>query len=800
MHNCKEEDQGMKVPCRWLSEYVDIPLAEDGVRRLAERLTLAGLEVEGIAQTGRLTGTVIGRVLEHRPHPNSDHLSLCHLDIGTQEVDVVCGAANVVEGALVPVITVGGELPDGLRVTQRKLRGVVSKGMICSKAELGLEEHSPGIWNLDPSLDAPLGTDVADLLEYDDFVLDIKVTSNRPDCLGIYGIAREVAALTGAELRPPSLDAVTSSPAVDRTYAISVEDAEDTPRYTASLMSGIAVADSPLWIQHRLVKAGMRPRSNVVDVTNYVMLELGQPLHPFDADRVREKIVVRRARDGEAFRTLDGVDRALSEEVLMITDLDGGLAVAGVMGGERSEIGPSTTRVLLESAAFAPTAVRRSSRFLGLRSEASHRFEHRVDPQGVVAAARRTANLLQGITGCQVHEGILDSAPERPAPETLRLRPARVRSLLGIDLPVDEMQASLSRLGIETVPDGDAIVATIPSFRADLEREEDLIEEIGRVHGYDRFPSAAPKAVLRVGRKDPREVYKDRVREILTGLGMNEIVGDGFDRADWRRALSLPDDDLVTVRNPMAASQAALRNSLLPGVLAVVETNLNRRVDGGMVFELGRIFSRSRGERESLGGALFGRTGIPLQGKEVVDLSRAKGILDDLLSGLLTGGARFAAGDLPGFLHPGRAARIVHGEETIGLLGELAPTLGEVLPAATRVILFELDIQALSEAGVPKVQYSPVPRFPSSVRDLSLLAPADLPEAQVREAIAAEELVERTLLYDLYQGEQVAEGRKSLTYEVILRAEDRTLTDDEVDAAIARVEKRLGALGVTLRA
>jgi len=789
----------MKVPCRWLSEYVDIPLDEAGVARLAERLTLAGLEVEAITATGGLSGTVVGRVLEHQPHPDSDHLTLCHLDLGAQEVDVVCGADNVAQGSLVPVITVGGQLPGGLRVSRRKLRGVVSEGMICSKAELGLEDHSPGIWNLDPSLDVPLGTDIADLLEYDDFILDIKVTSNRPDCLGIYGIAREVAALLGRELRPPSLGAVASPPPVGEAFAVAVEDPEDTPRYAATLMSGLTVAASPLRMQHRLVKAGMRPRSNIVDVTNYVMLELGQPLHPFDADRVREKIIVRRARAGETFRTLDGVDRVLDADVLMITDLDGGLAVAGVMGGERSEIGPSTTRVLLESAAFSPLAVRRSSRALGLRSEASHRFEHRVDPQGVVTAARRTAHLLQEISGCRVHEGILDTAPEPTAPQTVRLRPERARTLLGIPVPFDEMEESLSRLGIEAARDGDDLVASVPSFRPDLEREEDLIEEIGRVHGYERFTSAAPRAMLRVGRKDPREVYKDRVRDLLTGLGLDEVIGDGFDRAGWRRTLGLADDDLVAVRNPMASSQAALRGSLLPGILAVVESNLNHRVDGGMLFELGRIFSRAKGEREALAGALFGRTGIPLQGKQEVDLRRAKGILDDLLAGLRVKDVRFVPGELPEYLHPGRSARILRGDEPLGLLGELAPTLHEMLPAPTRVILFDLDLDPLCARGIPQAQFRALPRFPSSVRDLSLLVPADQPEAEVRAALTSEELVERVFLYDVYEGEQVAEGRKGLTYEVILRSPERTLTDGEVDAAIARIEKRLDALGVSLR-
>lgn len=789
----------MKVPCRWLAEYVEIGVSKEEVLNLAERLTLAGLEVEEITYTGRLAGAVVGRVIDHRPHPNSDHLSLCRLDLGKEAVEVICGAANVVVDALVPVITVGGELPGGFKITERKLRGVVSRGMICSKEELGLEEHSSGIWNFDPTLDFILGTDLNDLLEYNDIILDIKVTSNRPDCMGIYGIAREVAAITGRPLKPLDTSVHETLPSTAESVSVEVKDENDTPRYTASLMSGITVAPSPLRMQHRLLKAGMRPLSNVVDVTNYVMLELGQPLHPFDADLIDGPIVVCRAQKRERFRTLDGVERELSEEVLMITDSKGGLAIAGVMGGERSEIGPETTRILLESAAFDPMRIRRSSRSIGLRSEASHRFEHRVDPQGTPLAAARTAYLLQELTGCQVHEGLVDTAPTARAKKTLRLRPARANDLLGIDPSCETVREILTRLEIETAEEGKELVATIPSFRSDLVREVDLIEEIGRIYGYDRFPSTPPRAVLHMGKKDPWEVYKDRVREILTGLGVNEIITDGFDKVGWRCALSLSDEDLVTVRNPMISGQGAMRGNLLPGILAVVETNLNQGVGGGMLFEVGRAFSRTRGEREALAVALFGRTGIPLCGKAEVDLSLAKGILTDLLAGLHLSRVEIVSEDLPSFLHSGRGGRIVCEGERIGLFGELAPEIGAKLSISSRVIVFEIDLDKARERGRMAQAFQPLPRFPASKRDLSLLAPIDLPEERVREAIRGEKMVERVLLYDLYQGEQVKEGHRSLTYELALRASDRTLTDVEIGKAIARVEKRLAKLGVTVR-
>ncbi len=789
----------MKVPCRWLADYVDIEISDGAIARLAERLTLAGIEVEGIEKTGDLRNAVVGRVVSSEPLPKSDHLTLCLVDVGSETLEIVCGASNVVDCALVPVVLPGGELPTGLKIGRRKVRGTASNGMICSKKELRLEDRSEGIWNFERGLDLEVGADLSTRLEYDDTIFDIKVPSNRPDCASVYGIAREVAALLDRPLADLATDVEeTLPPAADR-IRIEIEDPADTPRYAARWMEGITIAPAPLQIQHRLIKAGMRPLSNVVDATNYVMLELGHPLHPFDADLVEGPIVIRRAAPGETFRTLDGVDRRLSEDVLMIADGRGGLALAGVMGGERSEIRPETTRLLLEIASFTGYAIRKSSRAVGLRSEASQRFERRIDPESVSFAAERAAHLIQRLTGCRVHRGLADAYPAPSERRKLRFRPERASLLLGLGLDQATCLDLLRRLQIDAEPDGSEIVASIPYFRPDLEREVDLIEEVGRTYGYDRLDAVAPTPVLLVGRKDSVERTKDRIREILTGLGMNEVIGDGFDRRRWREALGIPDDDLVRLVNPMTVAQSRLRSSLLPGILSIVETNLSRGVDGGMIYEVGRVFSASGGEREALGGALFGRTGVPLRGKERVSLPAARGILGDLFRRLRLDGVEVRTEDVPSYLHPGRGARFVRDGRPIGLLGELSPDLIERFAVPTTILVFEFDAAELTINADAPIEYSEVPQFPASKRDLSVSAPTGLPEARVRDAILAEPEVETALLYDLYVGEQVGEGRKSFTYELAFRAADRTLTDPEVDEIVARIESRLGTLDVHLR-
>ncbi len=786
----------MGIPSRWLSDYVDLEVSGPEIDRLAERLTLAGLEVEEIRPTGTLSGVVVGHVTACRPHPNSDHLSLCRVDVGAEVLDVVCGAANVRVDALVPIARVGAELPSGFRIEKRKVRGEVSDGMICSKTELGLEEKSDGIWIFDERLGLTIGADLAELLEYDDYVLDIKVKSNRTDCFGVYGVAREVAAVLNRPLRP--LDVSCDETRASDRIAIEIEDPHDTPRYVLRRMDGVTVGPSPLRIQHRLIKAGMRPVSNAVDATNYVMLELGHPIHPFDADLLGKTILIRRARRGESFRTLDGVERALDPRALLITDGGRPIALAGVMGGEESEIRGETKRILLEVATFGHRAIRESSRSVGLQTEASHRFERGVGPEGIPLVASRTAHWMQRLTGCRVVAGLEDAYPTPVAPRTVTLRPERARALLGMDIGAEEVVDLLRRLEIPAHDDSGVVTAKIPPFRPDLEREVDLIEEVGRIYGYDRLEAAAPRAAVRVGRKDDVEVAKDRIRRALVGLGMDEVVNHGFDERSWREVLSIPEGDLVKVRNPMAAGQGALRGSLLPGLLATVETNLSRGVDGGMIFELGRVFSMARGETDALGGAFFGRTGLPLSGKECVSFSAAKGLLDRLFGYLRLDEMSVAPDGVPAYLHPGRSGVWTHDGRSVGAFGELHPDLAGRFAVPTTVYTFEFELAALLTADRP-VRYAPIPQVPAAKRDLSLAVPLEVPEARVRAVLASEPAVESILLYDLYVGEQVGEGRKSLAYELSLRTSNRTLTDAEVAEIVERLTKRLGEIGVRVR-
>ena len=814
----------MKVPCRWLQDYVDLGLGQDpGLGRdtidldrvtgeLAERLTLAGLEVEEIISTGSVTNTVIGRTTHCEPHPDSDHMTICQVDVGNETLEIVCGAGNVAANQTVVVAKVGAMLPGGFKISKRKLRGVASHGMICSKAELGLEESSPGIWELPDSEDYVLGTDINELLEYNDIILDIKVTSNRPDCAGMVGIAREVAAIYGRPLRPLETDLVETGSPVGDEVSVGIADPVDTPRYTARLMCDLRIAESPLWLQHRLAKAGMRSLANVVDVTNYVMHELGKPLHAFDADLLNGDIEIRRAHDGEVFRTLDGTDRAIDEKVLMITDGTGNLAVAGVMGGERSEIRKETKRVLLEAATFNPNTIRHSSRAIGLRSEASQRFERGIDADGVELASARATHLIQKLTGCSVHPGVVDTYPIPETPKTLTLRPSRIADVLGVSIDVDEMVGILQRLGMTCRSSADGgghdLEIIVPTFRRDLLREIDLIEEVGRIYGFERIPATPPMSVLRVGKKDPRELFKDRVRTLLVGLGFDEVVQDGFDKPTWRTRMSLEDGDLVEIRNPMGADQSRMRGSLLPGVLQAVETNLKHQVGGGMIFEVGHVFSATHGERDSLAGALFGRQSVEMAGKPQMDLMVEKGVLLQLFRALGVD-IETQADTAVSFLHAGRSGSLAltgtdHAAkptDSIGFFGELAPELREEFPGEVNVLVFELDLAAIHEATSPLSDrtFQSLPRFPMSVRDLSLVVPATVREADVRQAIVDEPEVESAVLYDLYEGEQVASGSKSLTYEIALRSADGTLTDEQTASIVARIEARLSKLGASIR-
>lgn len=776
----------MRVSLRWIAEYTELP--EIPEKELCERLTLAGLEVEGITSL-YAEGVVVGEVVSVEPHPRGQNLKVCQVQVGEKVHTTVCGAPNVAVGMRVPYALPGARLFGDVTVKETEIRGVKSAGVILSREELGLEEKSAGVWELPP--ETPLGAELSALLELPDLVLDLKITSNRPDLLGVYGLAREFSALFGTELRELSLEFPEAGPKAEELTSVEVESGEDCPRYVARIIQGVSAGPSPLLVMARLLKCGMRPISLVVDLTNYVMLEVGHPLHAFDQARLWEgRIVVRRAREGETIRTLDGVERPLSPEVLVIADGKRPVAIAGVMGGEETEVSEGTKDVLLEAASFSPARVRRGSRLLGLRTEASLRFERGLSPEGADLASRRFCALLAKFQGGRVARGAVDVYLRRPTPCTIVLRKSRIPGFLGAEVPADFVVSRLSRQGLRLEDKGDSWHVEIPPFRPDLSREEDLLEEVARLYGYDRIPELAPAVSPRVGKKDPEEEFADRVRKILAGLGLCEA---------YTFPLVPEKEAEVLLRNPMAQGQEGLRKSLFPGLLSAVEANASAQVPGVALFEVGKVFlSGEEGPKEEyrVGIVLCGRPPIPLSGKGAYGPAEVKGVVEALLSALGISGLRLGPLEDARF-HPFRRAALFLSSEFLGVLGEVDPTLLD-LPGERRVLFVELRLPVLQRAAKAP-EYRPLPRFPASKRDLSLLAPTDLPEERIRERLLAEPLVESAFLYDRYQGAGIPPGRVSLTYELSFRHPERTLSAEEVEEAVQRILASLSSLDVFLR-
>jgi phenylalanyl-tRNA synthetase beta chain len=806
----------VRASLHWLAEYVDLP--DVATEELAERLTVAGLEVERIERLDA-TGVVAARVGSVVPHPKAGNLSVCEVETGRGGCTIVCGADNVRTGGIFPLAVPGARLPDG-ELSAATIRGVQSEGMLLSRKELGLEAKSAGIWELPPP--TPVGADLGPLLGFPDTVLSLKITSNRPDLLGVFGIAREVSALYRTALREPDATFPEEGKAAAALTSVEIEDPADCPRYVARIIHGAGDLPSPIPIQARLLKAGMRPLSLVVDATNYVLLELGHPLHAFDHRTLAEgRIVVRRARPGERIRTLDGVDRELSPEVLVIADARRPVAVAGVMGGAEAEVGSGTQSVLLEAATFSPVRVRRSARALGVRTEASLRFERDLGPEAADLASRRCCAVLSQHATVTIARGAVDAYPVPAKAHVVSLRKERVAEILGIEVPASEVVDGLSRLGLRLRDSGSRWEVTAPPFRRDIRREVDLIEEVARLYGYDRIPAVAPRTQPRVGAKDPGEAFADRLREILAGLGLLEAYNPGLVPAGEAE---------VKLRNPLAQGLDGLRASLLSGLLSTVKGNLEAQAPGVAVFEVGRVFRCQEGrveEEDRVGIALAGRPPIPLSGKGEYSPADLKGLLDAFLDALRIGNV--SLGEIEDArLHPYRRAGLYltfrdplpvacgpsdhgpritdngqrmtdHGPRTlIGWLGELAPGLVADLPGGRRVLALELALPPLRRAARSS-EHRPLPRSPASKRDLSLVVPQGVPEGDVREALLAEPLVESAFLYDLYQGEGLPAGHLGLTYEVAFRDREQTLASEQVDAAVGQILARLDRFGVRIR-
>ncbi|HKE79534.1 MAG TPA: phenylalanine--tRNA ligase subunit beta [Solirubrobacteraceae bacterium] len=802
----------MRVPVEWLLRYADPGLP---VRELEERLTMTGTKVEAVHHhgVGELERFVVGRVLEAGQHPDADRLSVCVVDVGDGgPQQIVCGAPNVATGQTVAVARPGAVMPDGTKLGVAKLRGVESNGMILAEDELGIGTDHAGIIVLEDEY-AP-GTPLTDVLPIATAVIELEVTPNRPDCLGVYGVAREVHAATGAALQPPPWADDPGSTGSVEAAGVVVEDAVLCPRFTARVFEDVTIGPSPAWLKARLMAAGMRPISNVVDITNYVMLLAGHPVHAFDLDRIAGgRLVVRRARPGEQITTLDSVVRTLDDQMLVIEDDDGPTSIAGVMGGERSEVHDGTTRVLMEVANWNGPNIHRTSQLLNLRSEASSRFEKGLAPEQALQAQIVATKLMLELTGARLAPGTIDVGGPFPPPAVIRLRERRVAGLLGRAI-ARERQAEILRaleFGVEDAPDG-LDVAVPPFRRNDVYREADLVEEVARIDGLEKLPATLPKRRGRSGRLSTEQRLRRRAVDALVGRGMYETVGWSFTEPGIADRLRLAQDDprraFVIIENPMSEDQSVMRTTLLGPLLDVARHNTARDMPDLALFECGTVY-RATGaklphEHRSLGGILTGRVHPQTWGTR--EPARAGFYAAKAMLGAAMDAVRVRWDVEPStepFLHPGRTARVLAGGEDVGWVGELHPLVARAWDLDHGAALFEVDLdRALSHAdAVP--QYVDLTSFPALRLDLAVALPEDVPAATVVATVreAGGRLLTDARVFDLYHGEQVGEGRKSLALSLAFRAPDRTLTDEDVAPLRDRIVDALReSLGGELRA
>jgi len=829
----------MRVPYSWLREYCDPGMEPAAV---ADRLVMTGTEVERLDQVGppAADGFVVGKVVRCEKHPKADRLSACMVDTGDGERPIVCGAPNVAAGQTVAVALPGARMPNGERLRKAKLRGIPSEGMILAADELEIGDDHEGIMQLDDGLAA--GTPLSEVLPLGEPVLEIEVTPNRTDCFGVHGVAREVHAITGAALAadPWAEDAPAEGEGEASDYAsVSVEVPELCPRFTARVFTDVTIGPSPLWLQARLGAAGQRPINNVVDITNYVMLLTAQPLHAFDLDKVPEgALFVRTAEEGEKMTTLDDVERRFDAETVLVCDKNGPSGVAGIMGGQVSEVSASTTRVLLEVACWSGTNILRTSRLLGLRSEASSRFEKQLHPELTMRAQRIASRLMVDLCGAKLVPGTIDVAAEPPPRRRLILRAERVEGLLGMYISQADQKTYLKRLGFEVQEAGDDLEVVVPPDRYyDVTREVDLIEEVARVHGIDEhLPTTLPAVGGAVGGLSREQRLRRRAEDGLRDLGFDQAVGWSFTDPGEAERLRIPADDPradpVLLANPLSEDQSAMRTLLLGSLLDIAARNTARGTAALSLFESARVYLTEQpptgrkpfdvsGSRpvDPLAGRFAGDQPAPFAephrlagialgspaprswrgGGEGADFFALKGVLE-AMAAQLGSQLGFAPAEEP-FLHPGRAAAILVGDAAVGWLGEVHPLVCRTwdLDAA---VAFELDLAPLlAAATVGEETYEDVTTFPGVYQDLAVVIPAETPAAEVRAAVKAGggELLRAAEVFDLYEGEQLGEGRKSLALNLEFRADDRTLTDEEVAERRQAIEAKLDGIGGSLR-
>ncbi len=792
----------MDLSLRWLADYVDTGVTP---KQFCDAMTMSGSKVECYnTEADYISNCVVGKILKIEKHPDADKLQICQIDIGREEpVQIVTAAQNVYEGMLVPAALDNSTLAGGIKIKKGKLRGVPSNGMMCSVAELGVTVHDfpyaieDGI--MDIQEDCKPGDDIRTALGLNDTTVEFEITSNRPDCLSVLGLAREAAATFGKELHMPEVKIENETGDINELLSVEVKNPTLCRRYVARMIKNIKIAPSPRWMRERLRASGVRPINNLVDITNYVMLEYGQPMHAFDYKYLKgNKIVVRNAEEGESIMTLDGIERKLSPEMLCICDAEKPSCVAGVMGGEYSGIQDDTNMVVFESASFLGSSVRTTAKKLGMRTESSGRFEKNLDSRMCVPAIERACQLVEMLGAGEVIGGYIDIDNEGDEPYTIEFCPDWINSFLGINLSAEKMVEILEKIGYKV--EGNLI--TVPSFRVgDTRHKADIAEEIARFYGYDVIPNTAVKGASQ-GALTLRQQFEKKLSRLLMANGCYEVQTYSFISPKYYDKIALSaDSDLrrsVVITNPLGEDTSVMRTTCVPSMLEVIARNYNNRNVAGRFFELGTIYLPKESADilpEERGVAVVGSYG------DKEDFFAMKGIVLEALDKLGVYGVEFTANKENPTFHCGRCADISIGGKNIGVIGEIAPAVLENYGIGTRAYVATLDIADIFDARVVEKKFKPTPKFPASTRDLAIICDDELPAASLEKAIraGAGKLLEKVELFDVYKGSSIAEGKKSVAYTMTLRAADRTLTVEECDRAVNKVLKELSAIGAELR-
>lgn len=782
----------MKVPLSWLKDYVDIKVSP---KEFADALTMSGSKVEGIEVHGEeISKVVVGRIITLEKHPDADKLQVSKVDVGNEVIQIVTGAQNISVGDYIPVALVGSTLPGGKKISKGKLRGVESFGMMCSIQELDLtKEDYPqaaedGIFILESGL--TIGKDIKEALGLNETTVEFEITSNRPDCLSMVGIAREAAVTLNSKFKKPIIKVGEKDDNASKYASVEIKDADLCPRYAARIIKDVKISPSPKWMKDRLKAAGVRPINNIVDITNYVMLEMGQPMHAFDLEYLQDrKIIVRRAADSEIMKTLDGQERQLDSSMLVIADGKKPVAVAGVMGGENSEITENTKTILFESANFNGTSVRLTAKKLGLRTEASGRFEKGLDVENVVTAIDRAAQLVEELGAGIVCKGLIDCYVKKAELKEVKFRPDKINSFLGTAISTDEMINIFKSLEFNV--DEANLSLKVPSFRPDIEREADLAEEVARIYGYNKIDATllAGKASTQ-GKKTYKQKIEDIIKDTMISCGLSEIYTYSFASPKVFDAIKLPKDSelrkAVIISNPLGEDFGIMRTTTIPEMLEVISRNYNRRTEEVRLFEVSNVYLP---QEESDKGLPNEKLVLTLGMYGNVDFYDLKGSIEELFNALGIKGYEFELErECPAF-HPGRTAKILLNGQKIGTIGEIHPEVIEKFEGPERTYLGVVEVEPLVESASLTAKYKPLPKFPAVTRDIAMLVKDEVTVKQIEDIIKqrAGKILEEIKLFDVYKGKQVPEGMKSVAYSITFRAEDRTLTDEDVNKAMSKI-------------